>query len=69
MENKIVEIPEWAFGFHGHKCHGMPIGYRAGLTTMKKQNVDKASNKELYLFCENRPAHAAACFTTAKRNF
>ncbi len=62
MENQKVEIPEWAFEFHGHKCPAMPIGYRAGLTAMKKLGVQKASNKELYLFCENGPAHAAACF-------
>ncbi len=62
MENKKVEIPEWAFEFHGHKCPAMPIGYRAGLTAMKKLCVEKASNKELFLFCENGPAHAAACF-------
>jgi formylmethanofuran dehydrogenase subunit E len=38
----------------------MPIGYRAGLTAMKKLGVEKASNKELYLLCENGPAHAAS---------
>ncbi len=62
MENKNIKIPEWAFEFHGHKCPAMPIGYRAGLSAMKKLGVEKASNKELYLFCENGPAHAAACF-------
>lgn len=62
MENRKVEIPEWAFEFHGHKCPAMPIGYRAGVTAMKQLGVEKASNKELYLFCENGPAHAAACF-------
>ena len=62
MDNKKVEIPEWAFEFHGHKCPAMPVGYRAGLTAMKKLGVEKASNKELYLICENGPAHAAACF-------
>ena len=62
MENKMVVIPEWAFEFHGHRCPAMPLGYRAGLTAMKKLGVEKASNKELYLFCENGPAHAAACF-------
>jgi len=62
MDNNKVEIPEWAFKFHGHKCPAMPIGYRAGLTALKKLGVEKASNKELYLLCENGPAHAAACF-------
>jgi formylmethanofuran dehydrogenase subunit E len=62
MEKEEVEIPEWAFEFHGHICPAMPMGYRAGLTAMKKLGVEKASNKELYLICENGPAHAAACF-------
>jgi formylmethanofuran dehydrogenase subunit E len=62
MNNKKVTIPEWVFEFHGHKCPAMPIGYRAGLTALEKLGVEKASNKELYLFCENGPAHAAACF-------
>ena len=62
MTNEKVIIPEWAFEFHGHKCPAMPIGYRAGLTALKKLGVEKASNKELYLICENGPAHAAACF-------
>jgi formylmethanofuran dehydrogenase subunit E len=62
MTNEKVVIPEWAFEFHGHKCPAMPIGYRAGLTALKKLGVEKASNKELYLICENGPAHAAACF-------
>jgi formylmethanofuran dehydrogenase subunit E len=62
MESKSIEIPEWAYEFHGHKCPAMPLGYRAGLTAMNKLGVEKASNKEMYLFCENGPAHAAACF-------
>lgn len=62
MNTQKFKVPEWAFEFHGHKCPAMPIGYRAGLSAMKKLAVEKASNKELYLFCENGPAHAAACF-------
>lgn len=58
----MVEIPEWTYEFHGHKCPAMPMGYRAGLAAMDKLGVEKASNKELYLYCENGPAHAAACF-------
>ena len=61
----MINPQDWLeFGqkFHGHKCPAMPVGYRAGLTAMKKLGVEKASNKELYLFCENGPAHAAACF-------
>lgn len=62
METKMVEIPDWAFEFHGHKCPAMPMGYRAGLAAMAKLGVEKASNKELFMYCENGPAHATACF-------
>lgn len=62
MNTQKFKVPEWAYEFHGHRCPAMPIGYRAGLTAMHKLGVEKASNKELYLFCENGPAHAAACF-------
>ncbi|NOZ62326.1 MAG: formylmethanofuran dehydrogenase [Calditrichaeota bacterium] len=58
----MVQIPDWVFKFHGHRCPAMPIGYRAGLVAMKKLGVERASNKELYLICENGPAHATACF-------
>lgn len=58
----MFSIPEWAYEFHGHRCPAMPTGYRAGLLAMKKLGVNKASNKELYLVCENGPAHATACF-------
>ncbi len=58
----MVQIPEWVFEFHGHRCPAMPIGYRAGLVAMKTLAVQRASNKELYLICENGPAHATACF-------
>lgn len=58
----MIQIPDWVFEFHGHHCPAMPIGYRAGLVAMKKLGVERASNKELYLVCENGPAHATACF-------
>ncbi|MCD6206027.1 MAG: formylmethanofuran dehydrogenase [Candidatus Marinimicrobia bacterium] len=58
----MIQIPEWVFEFHGHRCPAMPIGYRAGLAAMKKLGVERASNKELYLICENGPSHATACF-------
>ncbi len=58
----MIRIPDWVFEFHGHKCPSMPLGYRAGLVAMQKLNVERAYNKELFLICENGPAHAMACF-------
>lgn len=48
--------------FHGHKCPAMPLGMRAGLAALKKLGVERASNKELYCYCETGPSHATACF-------
>lgn len=48
--------------FHGHKCPAMPLGMRAGLAALKKLGVERASNKELYCYCETGPLHASACF-------
>ncbi|MDE1861359.1 MAG: formylmethanofuran dehydrogenase [Thaumarchaeota archaeon] len=48
--------------FHGHKCPAMPLGMRAGLAALKKLGVERASNKELYCYCETGPSHAQACF-------
>ena len=54
-------IPGWVYEFHGHKCPANPLGYRAGLAALNKLGVARASNKELYLICENGPAHAMGC--------
>ncbi|MGC1425155.1 MAG: FmdE family protein, partial [Nitrosotalea sp.] len=45
-----------------HKCPAMPLGMRAGLAALKKLGVERASNKELYCYCETGPSHATACF-------
>jgi len=58
----MVQIPDWVFEFHGHKCPAMPIGSGAGLAAMKQLGVGRASNKELFMVCKNGPAHATACF-------
>jgi len=56
------DLSETGITFHGHKCPAMPLGMRAGLAALKKLGVNRASNKELYCYCETGPAHAAACF-------
>ena len=48
--------------FHGHKCPAMPMGIRAGVAALKKLGVDRASNKELYCYCETGSSHAQGCF-------
>ena len=58
----IRELLEMGIKFHGHKCPAMPLGLRAGLAAMKKLGVERASNKELYCFCETGFSHATMCF-------
>ena len=57
--NELLEI---GIKFHGHKCPAMPLGIRAGLAAMKKLEVERASNKELFCFVETGPSHATMCF-------
>jgi len=59
LEKNLLET---AIKFHGHKCPAMPLGLRAGLAAMKKLEVERASNKELYCRLETGPAHAMKCF-------
>ncbi len=60
MDSK--ELLEVALKLHGHKCPAMPLGLRAGLAALKKLEVERASNKELFTFCETGYAHATMCF-------
>ncbi len=48
--------------FHGHKCPAMPLGLRAGLAAMKTLGVNRALNKELFIYSETGKGHAAGCF-------
>jgi formylmethanofuran dehydrogenase subunit E len=58
----MQEILEVGLKFNGHKCPAMPLGIRSGLAAMEALNVERASNKELYMVCENGPSHATMCF-------
>jgi len=50
MGNTKVQIPDWAYEFHGHKCPFMPIGYRRGLLAMQKLGVGRSKNHEMRVF-------------------
>lgn len=58
----MQEMLEVGLEFHGHKCPAMPLGIRAGLAAMQALDVERASNKELHMICENGPSHATMCF-------
>ncbi|RMD71925.1 MAG: formylmethanofuran dehydrogenase [Gammaproteobacteria bacterium] len=51
-----------AVGFHGHRCPAMPMGLRAGLAALDALGVERARNKELFIYSETGKGHAAGCF-------
>ena len=59
---KLKELFEIGMKFHGHKCPAMPMGLRAGMAAMKALNVERAKDKELFVFAETGKGHAAGCF-------
>ena len=58
----LKELFETGIEFHGHKCPAMPMGLRAGLAAMKVLGVERARDKELFVFSETGKGHAAGCF-------
>ena len=50
------------FSFHGHRCLGIPLGLRCGLTALKTLGVNRAKNSELHLIAELGNNHAVGCF-------
>jgi formylmethanofuran dehydrogenase subunit E len=61
MKNTKVQIPDWAYEFHGHKCPFMPIGYRMGLLAMQKLGVGRSKNHEMHVFSEMGIGHPQGC--------
>jgi len=56
------EMLDGAIFYHGHRCPAMPLGLRAGLYALDLLGVERCKSHELYLICENGPAHATLCF-------
>jgi len=59
---EIKKMFECAVFYHGHLCPAMPLGLRAGLLAMKKLEVSRSQDKELFLISETAEGHAMACF-------
>ncbi len=74
-----VEIPEWVFEFHGHKCPFMLIGYRMGLVALDAVGIEKVKDHGAFAFSEMGEGHHNTCLedgiqastgcTTGKRLF
>lgn len=61
MKNLTVQLPDWAFTFHGHHCPFMPIGYRMGSLALTKLNVKFSHDHEMHIFSEMGVGHPQTC--------
>ncbi len=60
-EVKGIEIPEWAWKFHGHVCPFMPIGYRMGLLAMSELGIERIKDHGAFAFSEMGVGHPQTC--------
>ncbi len=57
----MLEVPSWAYEFHGHRCPFMPIGYRMGHLAMQKLGVEREKDHGLFAFPEIGVGHPMTC--------
>ncbi|HHH46866.1 MAG TPA: formylmethanofuran dehydrogenase [Thiotrichales bacterium] len=62
MQHTLDALFPIGLQFHGHKCPAMPMGLRAGLAALRALGVQRAKNKELFVYSETGKGHAAGCF-------
>ena len=60
-ETQKVQIPEWAWEFHGHKCPFMPIGYRMGLIALRELSLDRIKDHDAIILSEMGVGHPQTC--------
>ncbi len=58
---EIVEIPAWAWEFHGHRCPFMPIGYRMGVVAMRELGIGKVRDHGAFALSEMGVGHPQTC--------
>ena len=57
----MLEIPQWVFEFHGHKCPFMPLGYRLGVFALKAMELDRAKDHDFWVISEMGVRHPQTC--------
>ena len=60
-ENHKIEIPQWTWEFHGHKCPFMPIGYRMGLIALRELSLEKIKDHNAIVLSEMGVGHPQTC--------
>lgn len=56
-----IEIPSWAWEFHGHRCPFMPIGYRMGIIAMRELGVNRVHDHGAFALSEMGVGHPQTC--------
>jgi formylmethanofuran dehydrogenase subunit E len=57
----MIEIADWVWEFHGHRCPFMPIGYRMGRIAMEKLGVGKVKDHGAFALSEMGIGHPQTC--------
>jgi formylmethanofuran dehydrogenase subunit E len=57
----MVNIPDWLYEFHGHKCPFVVMGYRMGARALSELGVSRAHNHEMFVFSEMGVGHPQGC--------
>ncbi len=57
----MVNIPDWLYEFHGHKCPFVVMGFRMGLQALEKLGIGRTYNHEMYVFSEMGVGHPQGC--------
>jgi len=62
MENeKQVKLPDWTWGFHGHRCPVMPIGYRMGVIAIRGLEMERVKDHGAFASPEMGMGHPQTC--------
>lgn len=56
-----VNMPEWVWAFHGHKCTCMATGYRMGLVAMRELGAEPEKEQRMFAFSEIGDGYPSSC--------
>ncbi|MGQ9583070.1 MAG: FmdE family protein [Thermoplasmatota archaeon] len=60
-KDKQVNLPDWTWEFHGHRCPFMPIGYRMGVVAMRELGIGKTRDHGAFALSEMGVGHPQTC--------
>jgi formylmethanofuran dehydrogenase subunit E len=58
----MMNVPEWAWEFHGHHCPFMPLGYRVAKRAMQELGVEHEKDHGFFVIPELGVGHPQTCF-------